>query len=221
MERIEMKWNECKQPQPVVTYIEHEARKAGIYLPSSAIHLCIKMIGLNVCVWHINDRRLLNQIVRANYGDRLQSDVFQVAKLNWKIELYPSGLSRRDKRYCVVFVRLLGMPSSWKSIFCQFHVECPQMQNKMVFVQLYNKPYVEGWRKPIGMYISSFGDVKASCVRAFILSFVTTIRIARITLKEDNKILFQMKMNEYKTKTQLQWKIDEEMLKKLKSFDRG
>eukprot|EP01083_Nonionella_stella_P150363 478914_1 len=30
-----------------------------------------------------------------------------------------------------------------------------------------------------------------------------------------------MATNEYKTKTQLQWKIDEEMMKKLKSFDKG
>eukprot|EP01083_Nonionella_stella_P288405 981418_1 len=30
-----------------------------------------------------------------------------------------------------------------------------------------------------------------------------------------------MATNEYQTKTQLQWKIDEEMMKKLKSFNKG
>eukprot|EP01083_Nonionella_stella_P050613 134587_1 len=45
--------------------------------------------------------------------------------------------------------------------------------------------------------------------------------MARITLKEDNKILFQMRTNKYKRKTQLQWRIDEETMKKLKSFDKG
>eukprot|EP01083_Nonionella_stella_P275551 935867_1 len=104
---------------------------------------------------------------------------------------------------------------SWKSIFCQLRIECPQIQNKMVFPRsyMYNKAIAYGG------YISSFEDLKASCDKA--LTFVITIHMARITLKEDNKILFQMRTNKYKRKTQLQWKIDEEMMKKLKSFDKG
>eukprot|EP01083_Nonionella_stella_P171207 584343_1 len=87
------------------------------------------------------------------------------------------------------------------------------MRSKMVFAKSYNEP------TSYGCYISSFEDLKASCDKA--LTFVITIHMARITLKEDNKILFQMRTNKYKRKTQLQWKIDEEMMKKLKSFDKG
>eukprot|EP01083_Nonionella_stella_P141341 435261_1 len=105
------------------------------------------------------------------------------------------------------------MPSSWKSIFCQMHIECPQMQSKMVFIQSYNKPESRGF------HISSFEDLKASCGKE--LTFIVTIRIARITLNKDNKILFQMPTNKYKRKTQLQWKIDEQMMGKLKSFDKA
>eukprot|EP01083_Nonionella_stella_P267303 903122_1 len=83
----------------------------------------------------------------------------------------------------------------------------------MVFSLPYNKPYC--WAN----YISSFEDLKASCDKA--LTFVITIHMARIALKEDNKMLFQMRTKKYKRKTQLQWKIDEETMKKLKSFDKG
>eukprot|EP01083_Nonionella_stella_P186256 681403_1 len=105
------------------------------------------------------------------------------------------------------------MQSSWKSIFCQFHIECPQMESKMVFGWQYNKPASHGF------FISSFEDLKSSCGKE--LTFIVTIRIARITLKADNKILFQMATKEYKRKTQLQWKIDEEMMQKLKAFDKA
>eukprot|EP01083_Nonionella_stella_P275546 935856_1 len=201
--------------QSVVRYIEHEARKAGIYLPSSVIQLCIKMIGLNSFVWHIDDPKLLNQILFAKWKDEFHSDVFQIAKFNWQVELCPNGFSQNGQGCCAVYLKLLAMPYSWKSIFCQLRIECPQIQNKMVFPRsyMYNKAIAYGG------YISSFEDLKASCDKQ--LTFAVTIRIARITLKEKNKILFQMATNEYKRKTQLQWKIDEEMMKKLKSFDKG
>eukprot|EP01083_Nonionella_stella_P306423 1073257_1 len=193
--------------QSVLMCIEHEARKSCIRLPSSVIQLCIKMFGLNSFVWHIDDLKLMKQILSAR-KDMFRSDLFQIAKLNWKIELFPNGLHGVGIR-----VSLLGMPFSWESIFSQLHIECPQIQNKMVFTHSYNKP------KSRGFHISSFDDLKASCDKA--LTFVITIHMARITLKEDNKILFQMRTNKYKRKTQLQWKIDEEMMKKLKSFDKG
>eukprot|EP01083_Nonionella_stella_P081970 226116_1 len=105
------------------------------------------------------------------------------------------------------------MPSSWKSILCQLHIECLQMHHKMIFMKSYTNSDIYGF------VISSFEDLKASCGKE--LTFKIAIRIVRITLKEDNKILFQMPKKEYKTKTQLQWLIDEEMMKKLKSFDKG
>eukprot|EP01083_Nonionella_stella_P275542 935850_1 len=165
--------------------------------------------------WHIDKPSLVRRILSANWQDEFTSDVFQIATLNWRIELNPNGYHEKAKGLCGVFVRLLGMPSSWKSIFCQLRIECPQIQNKMVFPRsyMYNKAIAYGG------YISSFEDLKASCDKA--LTFVITIHMARITLKEDNKILFQMRTNKYKRKTQLQWKIDEEMMKKLKSFDKG
>eukprot|EP01083_Nonionella_stella_P075141 204073_1 len=173
--------------------------------------------------WHIDDATLINKILSAKCGSCFESDeIFHVGELNWKINLYPNGLSEKSKGCCGVGAILVGrrsfpfylsFPSSWKSIFCQIHIECPQMQSKMVFSHLYNKPYC--WTH----YISSFEDLKAS--RGTQLSFVITIHIARVTLKENNKILYQMPTNKCKIKTQLQWKIDEEMMKKLKSFDKG
>eukprot|EP01083_Nonionella_stella_P181498 650401_1 len=157
--------------------------------------------------WRIVDANLIRKIRSAKCGDEFVSDdVFQVGKLNWMIELAPNGYSEKSKGFCGVYAKLLGMPSSWKSIFCQLHIEFPQIQNKMVFSKTYNKPYSRGF------CISSFEDLKASFGKE--LTFVITICIARITLKEDNKILFQMPTKEYKTKTQFQWKIGEEMMKK-------
>eukprot|EP01083_Nonionella_stella_P068321 181315_1 len=201
--------------QSVVRYIEHEARKAGIYLPSSVIQLCIKMIGLNSFVWHIDDPKLLNQILFAKWKDEFHSDVFQIAKFNWQVELCPNGFSQNGQGCCAVYLKLLAMPYSWKSIFCHFHAECPEIQSKIVWSRSYKRAGIRGCE------ISSFEDLKASCAKE--LTFVITIRIARITLKEDNKILFQMRMQrqKYKKNAQLQWKIDEETMTKLKSFKKG
>eukprot|EP01083_Nonionella_stella_P068317 181307_1 len=163
--------------------------------------------------WHIDNVNLVKKILSAKCENYFESDVFHIGKSNWICKLYPTGFSNNNTGLCGVYLELLELPSAWKSLFCQFHIECPQMQSKMVFSQQYNKPY--SW----GYYISSFEDLKASCGKE--LTFVITIRIARITLKEDNKILFQMRTKEYKRKTQLQWKIDEQMMKKLKSFDKG
>eukprot|EP01083_Nonionella_stella_P283541 965158_1 len=214
MTRITSEWNEYIQLQTMFKYIGYEARQVDIYLPYDVIQLCVKMIGLNCCVWRVDDPELIQQILTAKCGDKFKcGNAFQVGKLKWKIKLYPNGHNETTKGLCGVWLRLLEMPSSWKSIFCQIHIECLQMQNKMVFTNSYNKP------KCTGHYISSFEDLKASCGKE--LTFVITIRIARITLKEDNKILFQMRANKYKPKTQLQWKIDQEMMEKLKSFDKG
>eukprot|EP01083_Nonionella_stella_P275553 935872_1 len=127
----------------------------------------------------------------------------------------PPNVSKMSVQWTVHCHEANIKQTSWKSIFCQLRIECPQIQNKMVFPRsyMYNKAIAYGG------YISSFEDLKASCDKA--LTFVITIHMARITLKEDNKILFQMRTNKYKRKTQLQWKIDEEMMKKLKSFDKG
>eukprot|EP01083_Nonionella_stella_P149576 475316_1 len=112
-------------------------------------------------IWRIVDADLIRKIRSAKCGDKFESDdVFQVGKLNWKIALFPNGTNGwgvQSKGLCVVWLTLLGMPSSWKSIFCQLHIECPQMQNKMVF----SKPYNE--LTNYGFFISSFEDLKASC----------------------------------------------------------
>eukprot|EP01083_Nonionella_stella_P243340 848031_1 len=106
--------------------------------------------------WRIVDPNLIRKIQSAKCGDWFRSDVFQVVELNWKIKLCPNGWKEQNKGYCGVYV-LFGTPSSWRSMFCQLHIECPQLQNTMVSSLSYNKP------KSCGFYISSFEDLKASC----------------------------------------------------------
>eukprot|EP01083_Nonionella_stella_P088192 245615_1 len=91
----------------VYTYLEHETRKADIYLPTCVIELCIKMIGLNSFVWNIDDLKLIRQMLFARWKHQISSDVFQIAKLNWKIELYPNGYNEKTKGFCGVLVKLL------------------------------------------------------------------------------------------------------------------
>eukprot|EP01083_Nonionella_stella_P277438 943148_1 len=91
--------------------------------------------------WRIVDANLIRKIKSAKCGDKFVcDDVFQVGKLNWNINIYPNGWNEKSKGFCNIGVGLLGMSSSWKSIFCQLHIECPQIQNKMVFTQSYNEP---------------------------------------------------------------------------------
>eukprot|EP01083_Nonionella_stella_P205083 747165_1 len=94
--------------------------------------------------WHIDKPSLVRRILSAKWKDQFDSDVFQIAKLNWKIELCPYGWEKSAKGLCGVYAKLLGMPSSWKSIFCQVHIECPQMRTKMMFPHSYNKAAAKG-----------------------------------------------------------------------------
>eukprot|EP01083_Nonionella_stella_P171860 588014_1 len=164
-------------------YIEHEARNAGIHLPSSAIHLCIKMIGINSFVWRIDDLTLIKKILSAQSKYQFDSDAFRISELDWKIRLYSNGMDEEDGGYCGVCVRLLEMPSSWKSVFCQFHIECPQMQKQMQKQMLFSQSY--NTSKGYAFYFSSLEDLKAACDKKIV--FVITISITRITLKEKNK----------------------------------
>eukprot|EP01083_Nonionella_stella_P220581 789029_1 len=181
--------------------------------------------------WRVVDPSLLPHILSAKNGDCVRdptNTVFEIAKLhnlNWTILLFPNGRNEMCKGCCCVILKLLGMPSSWKSIFCQVFIACPQTQNKMVFSLSFGKLN----HMLHECYISSFKGLKAPCGKQ--LTFVVTIRIARITLKAcpgiplseekaNNKILFQMKTKRYKKNMRLRWKIDKEMIKKMKSFQR-
>eukprot|EP01083_Nonionella_stella_P265598 899554_1 len=138
----------------------------------------IEMAGLNSFVWRIDDLTLIKKILSAQSKYQFDSDAFRMSELDWKIRLFPNGRNNKTEGLCGVEVRLLGMPSLWKSVFCQFHIECPQMQGKMVFSQSYS--FSTGHT----FYISSFEDLKASCDKKII--FVITIHITRITLKRHN-----------------------------------
>eukprot|EP01083_Nonionella_stella_P313382 1124785_1 len=147
--------------QSVLTYIEHEARKAGIHLPPSVIQLCIKMIGLDSFVWRIDDLTLIKKILSAKSKDQFDSDAFRMSELDWKIRLFPNGRNNKTEGLCGVEVRLLGMPSLRKSVFCQFHIECPQMQKQMQKQMLFSQPY--NTSKGYAFYFSSLEDSKAAC----------------------------------------------------------
>eukprot|EP01083_Nonionella_stella_P248129 859443_1 len=143
--------------QSFLTYIEHEARTAGIHLPPSVIQLCIKMIGLDSFVWRIDDLTLIKKILSAKSKDQFDSDAFRMSELDWIIRLFPNGRNNKTEGLCGVEVRLLGMSSLWRSVFCQVHIKCPQMQEKMVFSQSYSTSTGHVF------YISSFEDLKAAC----------------------------------------------------------
>eukprot|EP01083_Nonionella_stella_P069256 184520_1 len=93
--------------------------------------------------WQI-EPNLFKQILRAKRGDKFESNAFQIGQLNWKIQLCPKGWNTDDKNkhlWFAVYVKLLGMPSSWKSILFQLHIECPQMHHKMIFMQPFTDPH--------------------------------------------------------------------------------
>eukprot|EP01083_Nonionella_stella_P050612 134585_1 len=166
--------------------------------------------------WQIQDKNIITQITSSTWKDKFESDVFQIGELNWKIRIRPNGWNDKNKGFCCVLVSLLDMPYAWKYVFCQLHIHCPQTQNTMIASYSYNKSK----NMNRGSYISSFEDFKASLAHADQLTFIITIHIARITLKDNNKILFQMLTNKYKTNMRCQWNIDEQMMTNLKSFRR-
>eukprot|EP01084_Bolivina_argentea_P180670 312136_1 len=167
--------------------------------------------------WDI-DGPLTHKIVYAKCGDPFDSNTFTIGQLKWILRLYPNGWDAHNKGYTGIFVQLLGMPSTWKSIFCQLHIECPQIEIKMIESVSYNKPH------SFGSYISSFKQLKQYKPKQF--TFTVSIDITRITSKTHNHILYQMPIRFNKStrpknsNIHVEWKLDKAMMKTLKTYDR-
>eukprot|EP01084_Bolivina_argentea_P095100 170972_1 len=71
-------------------------------------------------LWKIKDQSLINQIFSAKNGEKFESEIFQAAKLNWTIEIYPAGDKPQHIGYFVIYIRLISLPSHIENItFCR------------------------------------------------------------------------------------------------------
>eukprot|EP01083_Nonionella_stella_P276221 938435_1 len=133
-------------------------------------------------------------------------------KVKWVIELKSI---KTEELFVARVCPALSMLPSWKCIFAHIIIDFPELpiHNKLMFTSSF-----AGWITYTSDYtIASLEDLKYTQA----LTFVITIHITRITLKDENKILFQIPTNKYQKNTQLKWKIDQQMMNKLKSFRTG
>eukprot|EP01084_Bolivina_argentea_P309793 535899_1 len=88
--------------------------------------------------WNIHDVKLLKKIVNAKNGERFVSDVFTIGELNWKIEMYPNGNNKEEMGSFDVFVTLLSLPTSWKSVIINKSIQCQQTKSSQTDLSTYN-----------------------------------------------------------------------------------
>ena len=60
--------------------------------------------------------KLLNEIMCASHGQQFDLDVFSIAKLKWLIEMIPNRQSSDEIGEFGIFLKLISMPASWKSV---------------------------------------------------------------------------------------------------------
>eukprot|EP01083_Nonionella_stella_P276224 938439_1 len=133
-------------------------------------------------------------------------------KVKWVIELKSI---KTEELFVARVCPALSMLPSWKCIFAHIIIDFPELpiHNKLMFTSSF-----AGWITYTSDYtIASLEDLKYTQA----LTFVITIHITRITLKDENKILFQIPTNKYKRNTELKWQIGQQMMNKLKSFRQG
>eukprot|EP01083_Nonionella_stella_P078031 213321_1 len=134
-------------------------------------------------------------------------------KVKWVIELKSI---KTEELFVARVCPALSMLPSWKCIFAMIIIDCPQLpiQNKLMFTSSFGAPRTYGSEYTI----ASWEEVKYTQE----LTFVITIHITRITLKDENKILFQIPTKYlYEKNFNFKWKIDHDLMNKLKSFRTG
>ena len=89
--------------------------------------------------WKITNTNLINKILNANNGDEFVSDIFKIAKLDWRIDIYPNGQKKTNIGSFDVAVTLMTMPDKWKSIIVQLTIHSPQTHSKVISLGTYTK----------------------------------------------------------------------------------
>ena len=67
-------------------------------------------INEGIYEWTVRDTPTVHAMLNAKCGEKFESDTFEIARLKWKLEIYPNGDSLETNGYFIIHLRLLSLP---------------------------------------------------------------------------------------------------------------
>eukprot|EP01084_Bolivina_argentea_P281095 480883_1 len=73
-------------------------------------------INEGLYIWKISNPQMVNKMLTANNCSKFESETFTMAKLQWKLAIFPNGNNKELEKYFIIHLRLLSLPSIIESI---------------------------------------------------------------------------------------------------------
>ena len=156
--------------------------------------------------WTITGQ-LLEDILDAKTGERFSSELFEIANLKCQIKLCPNGNKEQFNGYCRIFIKIVSMPSQWKTITICRTIGSLQTQSRETRIARCGVGDAKGWVYPLPFSELQGGNFKK-------LEFCVFIKILRVTLASGEGH-YQCHFGYNKTQ-QLSYKLEPKLLDKLK-----
>ena len=107
----------------------------------------------------------------------------------------------------MVFVKIVSMPANWRSITICKTIDSPQTKSSQTNMGKYNIGQNQGWK-----YVLPFNEIK----ELDHLKISISIKILRIYQKNNEQQIIYPKPFKYEKKQRLEYKLDGDMIQKLK-----
>eukprot|EP01084_Bolivina_argentea_P208219 355091_1 len=164
--------------------------------------------------WKITNQKVIRSILSAQNDQKWSSNVFEIGKLPWVLNLFPNGhtATNTPQGQVAIYIEILSFPSSWKYLLMGTTIYCSEMGNKVTFTAQYEQKN-EYW----GINdIFLLNDIITQNPNQ--LTFTVSMKILRI-MQEYNSIpyiKYQSTVNDYKKYYKLYWKHN--VISTLKSY---
>ena len=162
--------------------------------------------------WIIDNDTL--QLMKSKKGrSKFSSHTFKIAELEWIIDVYPNICSSSEAGIFQVYLRLVSLPTTWEHVLLCLNIRCPETQSSHTSLQQWDEGRSDwGW-PPNAMKFTEIESLNQ-------LSFIASIRVNKIKLKNSNKYYYQQNVSIPRI-SKIEWKINEDLLSKMKLSHNG
>ena len=91
--------------------------------------------------WAI-DGSLLTDIINAKNGQYFTSNKFKIGQITWIIELCPNGYKKEHVGSCMVYLKLISMPSTWKDVTITRTIQSPKTYSSYIYDKIYHWRFI-------------------------------------------------------------------------------
>ena len=155
-------------------------------------------------IWNIKEMEIINKMFQSKIGEKYESSIFEIGKLKWILLAYPNGYNSVHYGSFKLYLKLLStIPVTWKNIIVCIRTKCQEINLLYTSIKIIKKDS----RIPLWSNATLLlKDILSLNPKQ--LTFEINIKILRIFLNKNNKILHQFNLSEsYQRKQYLQWKL--------------